>query len=202
MQTAKQVPQLYTRRLIIKGLQIEDLPAIARLANERDIARFTSSFRFPCSVFHERQRLERILKQGRSSPGDGSAVFLRSNPTLLVGMVNVSQSRKTGLWGLGYWMARQYRGRGYVQEAARAVIRAAFEAGAPEIYADAVPTNAASLRIIRRLGFKRAGVRMSPSRYYGFKRVVIRHVLMHEEFAKRATTLTQPTAVIAALRRN
>jgi ribosomal-protein-alanine N-acetyltransferase len=70
---------------------------------------------------------------------------------------------KAGLWDgreLGYIMDREYWGKGYAFEALDAVLRHvwALEDTAPEaVVADVDPENEASLRLLRKLGFKEVG---------------------------------------------
>jgi RimJ/RimL family protein N-acetyltransferase len=61
---------------------------------------------------------------------------------------------------IGYAVFAPYRGRGYASEAAAALIDWATRRGIPQVVASVSPTNAASLRVIARLGFVRVGERM------------------------------------------
>ena len=64
---------------------------------------------------------------------------------------------------LGYLIADEFSGNGYATEAAGAMIRWAFErAGLDALSAIADPTNAASLRILEKLGFMRIKTMVFP----------------------------------------
>lgn len=64
---------------------------------------------------------------------------------------------------IGYGMLEDHRRHGYTTEAARAVVRFAFErAGLDFLVAIVKPTNIASLRVIENLGFTRHGTRTVP----------------------------------------
>ncbi len=56
---------------------------------------------------------------------------------------------------LGYVLNRNYWGKGFAAEACAAVIQAALSAGAHRIYAECDPKNAASWKLLERLGFVR-----------------------------------------------
>ena len=58
---------------------------------------------------------------------------------------------------IGYTVFSAFRGRGYAQEAAAALVRWAFEQGEREVFATVSPTNAPSLAIVRALGFEEVG---------------------------------------------
>jgi len=62
---------------------------------------------------------------------------------------------------IGYGIIEECRCRGYATEAARALVRFAFEqAGQEMLVAIVKPDNAASQRVIEKLGFTRCGTRM------------------------------------------
>jgi RimJ/RimL family protein N-acetyltransferase len=67
------------------------------------------------------------------------------------------EQRHNGVVDLGYWLAKPFWGRGLMTEAARAVLTAAraYERAAP-IGTGHFADNAASRRVIEKLGFVRA----------------------------------------------
>jgi RimJ/RimL family protein N-acetyltransferase len=58
---------------------------------------------------------------------------------------------------IGYTVFRQFRGRGYAGEAARGLVDWAFAQGEREVYASVSPDNAASLAVVRKVGFTQVG---------------------------------------------
>jgi len=58
---------------------------------------------------------------------------------------------------IGYTVFSQFRGRGYAKEAAQGLVEWAFDHGEREVYATVSPSNAPSLAVVRRLGFKQVG---------------------------------------------
>lgn len=59
---------------------------------------------------------------------------------------------------IGYTVFMRFRGQGFAKEAARALSEWAFEQGEEEVYATVSPNNAASLGVVRALGFRQVGV--------------------------------------------
>ena len=60
-----------------------------------------------------------------------------------------------GFCGVGWWLAREYWGRGLATEAARAAYRDAVErAGLRRIVSIAMPAKRASIRIMEKLGLR------------------------------------------------
>lgn len=64
-----------------------------------------------------------------------------------------------GIYETGYWVAKDFLGKGYATEAATATMRFAFnELGAKAITINHYEGNDKSRRIIEKLGFRKAGV--------------------------------------------
>ena len=77
-----------------------------------------------------------------------------------------------GIMGLGaefgYWIARDRWGRGYATEAGRAVLRWHFGAGpGDDVVAGHFVENAASARVLEKLGFQPTGLRTTPCQARG-----------------------------------
>jgi len=64
---------------------------------------------------------------------------------------------------LGYWIGRPYWGRGYATAAARLAIDLAFrDLGTERLIAMCLETNAASWRILEKIGFRFTGLGSNP----------------------------------------
>jgi RimJ/RimL family protein N-acetyltransferase len=61
---------------------------------------------------------------------------------------------------IGYTVFEKFRGQGYAKEAAGALVRWAFRRGEKEVYATVSPDNAASLAVVRSLGFRQVGTQV------------------------------------------
>jgi RimJ/RimL family protein N-acetyltransferase len=70
-----------------------------------------------------------------------------------------------GIGELGYWIGRPYWGRGYATAGARLVLSFGFgELGLRSIRATCLTTNAASARVLEKLGFEFEGPGPADSR--------------------------------------
>jgi ribosomal-protein-alanine N-acetyltransferase len=58
---------------------------------------------------------------------------------------------------IGYTVFTEFRGRGFAKEAARALVRWAFDHGEREVFATVSPDNVPSLAVVRALGFTQVG---------------------------------------------
>ena len=87
---------------------------------------------------------------GSAQGGDGALV---GHAGLLLGWDNEKA-------GLHYWMGVPYWGRDYATEAARELVRHAFEdLGLGRVYADHVARNPASGRVLQKVGMSYEGCR-------------------------------------------
>ncbi|MGW2212588.1 GNAT family N-acetyltransferase [Streptomyces sp. NPDC001781] len=148
---------LTTARLLLRAVRPEDAEAVFAAAQDPAIQRWISSFPSP----YRREDAETFV--GGTAPGgwaDDSmytfGAFLPSGE--LTGMHSLSL-RGPGHGELGYWAAREHRGRGYVTEAASAVARWAFSAlSVDRLEWRAEVGNSASRAVAERLGFTVEGV--------------------------------------------
>lgn len=87
--------------------------------------------------------------------------------------------------GLGYWLARDRWGRGYMTEAARAVVAHRFKTSDADIRSGYVVGNVASRRILEGLGFRDDFVKTVPIAARGEDMNVQKMRLTHADWAAR-----------------
>jgi ribosomal-protein-alanine N-acetyltransferase len=106
----------------------------------------------------------------------------------LVGVVNLNEIVR-GVFRsayLGYYVFRPYERRGLMTEAVRLAVRAAFRRlGLHRVEANVQPGNRASLRLVRRLGFRREGYSPRYLRIQGRWRDHERWALLADESRRR-----------------
>jgi ribosomal-protein-serine acetyltransferase len=99
----------------------------------------------------------------------GEARPTRTRPALYCGTLGLhGVERDQAVGTLGYWIRTSRAGRGYATEAAAAVLLWAFgPLGLERLSVQAAPGNAASVRVIEKLGFVREGVMRQAQRIPG-----------------------------------
>lgn len=106
-----------------------------------------------------RRRLRRYQRDMRED--DGYAFFLfRSSDHVLLGGLTLAHVRRgvTQSCSVGYWMGEPHAGCGYMSEAVRVVVRFVFATlHLHRLEAACLPTNAASIRLLEKVGFRREG---------------------------------------------
>jgi ribosomal-protein-serine acetyltransferase len=112
------------------------------------------------SVEDQRARLER--GQGQRTTGSGFGYLIRplvsAGPGRIaggVGLFAVDTARRS--CEIGYWVAGEHEGRGFVSDAVRALGKASFELGVHRIQLRCGVENGRSERVARRCGYLREG---------------------------------------------
>ena len=84
----------------------------------------------------------------------------RTSDGAIVGVVNLNEIVRGAFECafLGYWIGADFQGQGYMKSGLAMAIEFAFEGlGLHRLEANIMPQNAASLAVVRRLGFRREG---------------------------------------------
>lgn len=153
--------RLETARLWLRWPRASDVAAMVRYAGEPDVSKFTRML--PCP-YTEADGEEFILSCRRGN-ATGEQVCLaltrKGHADRLIGMAGLHlREGEDGMQEaeLGYWLGRPFQGQGLMQEAVRAVVSLGFQVACLErIRADVRLENAASHRLLARLGFERGG---------------------------------------------
>lgn len=106
-----------------------------------------------------RHRLKRYNKEIRAGSAYPFFVFSPDGETLLGGLTMAQIQRGvTQSAIIGYWMGEPYAGKGYMAAAARLVIGFGFDTlHLNRLEASCLPHNAASVRLLEKVGFQREG---------------------------------------------
>jgi RimJ/RimL family protein N-acetyltransferase len=153
---------LQTPRLIIRRFRSEDWPDLHQLQGDPEATKFLGGF---WSEDKTREVTMRIAMAYETNPWEWLAVADRATDRVLgacwLGPLNPKWCTALG-WGsqieLGYRYAKQYWGKGYATEAGRAMLARGFgELKLPRIVAITDVGNAASERVIQKLGMKFVG---------------------------------------------
>lgn len=106
-----------------------------------------------------RRRIKRYQRELRDGAGYPFFVFAADGVALLGGLT-LSQVQRgvTQSGSLGYWMGARYAGRGYMTDAVRTLLRFSFNTlRLHRVEAACLPHNAASIRLLEKVGFQREG---------------------------------------------
>ena len=170
------VPTICTKRLVLRQLEESDAVALHPVLSDAETLHWWWSA--PHRTLAETQPyVARVADQGAGY--SCRAITERGDAAL--GWVTLREKRE-GVAEIGYILNRNHWGKGYAREALAVVISHGFDAiGLRRIAADVDPDNAASIALLRSLGFKLDGhLRGEWETHIGVRDSVIFGLLAHE----------------------
>lgn len=143
--------RIRTKRLVLRAPIRGDVPDLVRLADNKKIYAGLSRLPSPYTRADAIGFVEIIAQRADERP---YAITLDDQ---LIGVVGLTFSENAPP-ELGYWLGEPFWGKGYMSEAVRALLDAAFATRQlPRLKSRAVATNLASLNVLEKAGFKRVG---------------------------------------------
>lgn len=143
--------RIVTRRLVLRAPIRGDVPDLVKLADNKAIAERLARLPSPYTRADAIGFIEIFAQRPDERP---YAITLDGH---LIGVVGFTffEGRPPEL---GYWLGEPHWGKGYMTEAARALIEEAHRTGHYQtIAARALASNTGSLRVLEKLGFHRTG---------------------------------------------
>ncbi len=144
---------LYTERLTLRPVILEDTDWISVRSHDYEIAKMTLSIPYP----QTRANVLRFLQEWISQAKEGTDyifAIINTQPCGLIGLDNIAN----GTAELGYWLSRKSWGLGYATEAAKAITAFGFSTlGLDQITAGHFIDNHASARVLEKVGFHYTG---------------------------------------------
>ena len=161
--------ELRTRRLVLRQPRPDDAERLARLLNNFHIAGNLSRVPYPYAL-SDAQTWLRTRQIGRTAEEIGFTLDLPGEG--LIGHCGFHPESGGPL--IGYWLGEPYWNRGFMTEAAAAIIAWYFETTSAILIASGVfAFNKASLAVQRKLGFTQTG---SSFRYCLARKQELRHI--------------------------
>ncbi|MFB7654653.1 MULTISPECIES: GNAT family N-acetyltransferase [unclassified Streptomyces] len=159
---------LTTERLVLRTVGPQDNDAVYAACQDPDVQRWTP-VPSPYLPEHARGFTEQLVPDGWANASMFNfGVFLPAGD--LVGMIGVRMI-SLGVGELGFWSAKEFRGRGYITEAALAVARWSFtERAIDRLEWRAEVGNTASRAVADRAGFTMEGTLRSAVNNKGVRR--------------------------------
>ena len=140
---------MQTERLLLRSFTPGDWRGLYAYLSQPSVVKYE-----PYDVYSEESA--KLEAQRRSGDDRFIAVCLKDTDTLIGNIYFAAQDFDT--WELGYVFNKDYQGRGYASEAARAVIADAFaHKNTRRVIAMCNPLNEKSWKLLERLGLRREG---------------------------------------------
>ena len=147
----RDVIEIETERLRLRALRMEDAPAIARYAGDRQVARMI--LRAPVPYLPVAAEGWIMTLRARAPLGEDFVFGVELQGEGLVGTIGVHK-RGDG-FEVGYWVGRPYWGHGFATEALEGFVAQARGLGA--LHAGHFTDNPASGRVLAKNGFAYTG---------------------------------------------
>ena len=169
-------PPLDTPRLRLRLAAPADAAPISALMTQ-GISRWLGNWPMPYTPDMAAGRIRDWGALARAGRGMPCAITLREGGAA-IGWIYCMRFRDPPVGTLGYWCGEAHQNRGYVREAAAALVPAAFRhLGLDAIEALAQPANAGSRAVLRGLGMREVGEEMDLAPARGREELVLRHRL-------------------------
>lgn len=149
----KSFPTLETERLILREAELRDVPYILSNHSNERVMRYLGSKRLDSMT--EAENLIRDAKETfKNKEGIRWAITQKSDDIYMGSIGFWKLDKKNGIAEIGYELAPDHWGRGYMTEAIEEVIRFGFDKMLLEgIEANVDPKNEASGKVLRKMGF-------------------------------------------------
>jgi 8-oxo-dGTP diphosphatase len=150
---------LTTERLTLRPYRAEDAADLHRLINDWEVCRTLATVPFP----YPRALADEWIASTHGMIASGAAFHLaitghEGESEMLVGGVSLRLDRAARSGRLGYWVGRRFWGHGVAREAAGRLARWALaNLELDEIIATVATDNAASIAVLRHIGFHHVG---------------------------------------------
>ncbi len=150
-------PSLQTARLLLRELAVRDLPRVAVLANDVEIAANTLNIPYPYSEEDALTWLS-LARQGFwRSEAFTFAIELKQTQEF-IGAISLHVDQRFDRAEAGYWLGRPYWNQGIITEALAGVLRFGFEElKLNKIFATHFAYNTASGRVMVKNGMLKEG---------------------------------------------
>jgi RimJ/RimL family protein N-acetyltransferase len=146
---------LRTERLVVRPLRADDRPAVHDIFSDPEVTRYLSP------GMSEPDRIDAMVdhRLGYDGPtGMGHWAFVEDDTVVGIGHLRPSWELPGGVAEIGWYLGREYGGRGLATEAGSALLgHGLHDLGLPAVWALVHRGNKPSLRLAERIGFLDVG---------------------------------------------
>ena len=154
---SKTLPIITTERVVLRWISEDDIDGLYQVFSDPQVMRYWSSG--PLTHRDAAAAMQREIAAGNENNTMFKWGLALRESNLVIGTTTLfNLNLDNGRAEIGYAMGRPYWGKGYMNEALRALVSHSFEViNLRRLEADVDPRNAASIRTLERLGFQREG---------------------------------------------
>lgn len=151
-------PQLTNGAVVLRPWTLDDVPFVVRACQDPVISRYSPVIPFPYTRADALAWIER-QEPGRISGRHLDLAVVHAGSHEPLGAIRLGNLDRMMLSAsIGYWLAPEARGHGYITSATRALARWAFDhLGLARVALTTDPDNISSQRVAERCGFRKEG---------------------------------------------
>jgi len=184
MKNSKPIPQIKTARLELRAFVVEDAQRVQALAGDPKVSALTSNIPHP---YRDGMAETWIAQHDEWAAAGRSYVWAICRQGELAGAISLTDVAPAHQAELGFWLGRCAWGKGFMTEAAQAVVAHAFRnLGQARLYSSHFASNVGSGRVLEKVGFRKEGVQRKHLFKDGEFHDRALYGLLDEEWVKRA----------------
>jgi 8-oxo-dGTP diphosphatase len=200
LRTSHNIEVIYaeTTRLVLRSLARADLPRVAELIGDWDVARWLAAVPHPYRLTDAEDFYERM--EAATKTGGPEYFLMQHKNDGPIGAIGVHSPREPqpqpGELVIGYWLGKNYWNQGFMSEAIRPVIDITFaRAEVAVLTARIDPDNSRSQSVLRKAGLRSIGLspRRDPAAVRG-SLIVTRWQMTRADYERRETDNAGPLA--------
>ncbi|MFN3129663.1 GNAT family N-acetyltransferase [Roseibium sp.] len=148
--------EIRTRRLVLRPPRRDDLNACAALLGDYEVVKMLSRVPYPYDLEGGRAFLDRAAASWKAPEQADELPFHIDHDGQMIGAVGFRKLQETPR--IGYWLGQPHWGQGFMSEAVLAALQWLFRTtGHNRVVSEAMKTNAASLAVMNKMGFRQVG---------------------------------------------
>ena len=153
--------KIETERLILREYKKEDAKSLAKNINDKIIWYYTARIPYPYTLKMAKEYIKKQIKKDKSKEKTNFvfAVQLKGEKGIIgaVGLHSLDKDHKK--IEIGYWLGQNYREKGIMSEAEKAVLEFAFnELNVNKVWGQAIVENKGSNALFNKFGFRKVGI--------------------------------------------
>jgi ribosomal-protein-alanine N-acetyltransferase len=159
--------RVVTKSLILRTPTLKDVADIVQNANDLTVLRYTAHIPFPYHTKDAKDFIKRCRKREKQKPVTDIALVIENlSQRKVIGCAGfIRIDSYTGKADIGYWIGKDYWRQGFGYETVGALIQYAFtKLKLQRLEAAVYRENRASQALVRKLGFRKEGMRRRASR--------------------------------------
>jgi RimJ/RimL family protein N-acetyltransferase len=150
--------KIESKRLVLRPLETNDASDIQRLAGDYEVARWAENVPHPYEDGEAEKFIDHSAEKYRRNEAYTFAI-VESETGKFIGTIDIRLEGKIkGEGEIGYWIGREYQGKGYATEATRSLLAFAVDHLELErIIANVLEKNDASISVLKKCGMRFKG---------------------------------------------